>query len=134
VFFRDQRCLRIAVVSLMAEKSVFDHCKGYRSVLCGADSEAYERIRTDFGGQAILMLDQPLIFGLWSARSLTQQSGLEATEDGYRSPARRRYAEAATRNRLMGQELAPSSGVDDINIANGIFREARGVSEVRSGC
>ena len=130
VFFRDHRCLRMSVVSIMAERSVYAEFNDYRTALCAADSELYERLRMVGGHRATTELDMPLIFGLWSAQSMTQQSGLEATEDGYRSVARRAYAEAAARHRLLGPDIVPSEEVDAINRQTGIFRANHGVRAI----
>lgn len=133
VFFRDQRCLRMCVVSLMAERSLFQRWGGYRQVLCGGDSELFEQLRTEGGNKSYVELNLPLLFGLWSNQSLTQQNGLEATEDGYRSPARRQYAELAARRRLLGADIVPGDEVDAANQATGIFRPFRGVRELGLG-
>ena len=115
------------MVSLLAERGLFTELGGYREVLCGGDSELYERLKLREGRGAYAEVDMPLIYGLWSSQSLTQQNGLEATEDGFRSLARRAYAEAATRRRLLGPELMPDAEVDAVNRRHGIHRPARGV-------
>jgi glycosyltransferase involved in cell wall biosynthesis len=130
VFFRDHRCLRMSVVSIMARASLFRDQGPYRSVVCGADSEFLERLRVRFGKDALEEIDLPLIFGLWSEQSLTRSDGLEATEDGYRSKARRDYAEVAARQRLLGTSIIPDQEVERVNRVNGIFREFAGVVEL----
>lgn len=130
VFFRDQRCLRMSVVSLMAKTSLFREHGLYRNVLCGGDSEFLERLRVRFGKDALTEIDLPLIFGLWSERSLTRQDGLEATEDGFRSKARRDYAEISSRQRLLGPAVITDHEINLVNQANGIFREFAGAVEL----
>jgi len=126
-FFRDHRCLRMSVVSFMARKSLFERFGGYRSSLCGADSEFLEHVRLALGRTEVVELEFPLIFGLWSTQSLTRQAGLEATEDGFRSSKRRAYAEIATRRRLLGPELVPESAVTGKLAEVGLFRKPAGV-------
>lgn len=130
VFFRDHRCLRLSVVSLMAERTAFSQLGDYRKVMCAGDSELYEQLRMLGGRVPFATLEMPLIFGLWSSRSMTQQSGLEATEDGFRSLARRRYAEISTRHRLLGAEIVPSEDVDAVNRESGIYRTDHGIKKV----
>lgn len=131
VFFRDHKCLRLSVVSIMAERSVYARFNDFRNVQCGADSDVYEHLRMIGGRQAFAEVDMPLILGLWSAQSMTQQNGLEATEDGFRSASRRAYAEVAARHRLLGPDLVSSEEVDDANKASGIFRRSYGVRVIQ---
>jgi hypothetical protein len=130
VFFRDHNCLRMSVVSLMAETQLFRKLGGYRSVLCAADTELLERLRIWYGPEAVFEIKEPLIFGLWSDRSMTQQHGLEATEDGFRSQARRDYAEIATRQRLLGSQVVSDGQVEDVLRDAGIYRPFAGVTEL----
>ena len=117
----------MSVVSFMARKSLFERFGGYRSSLCGADSEFLEHVRLALGRTEVVELEFPLIFGLWSTQSLTRQAGLEATEDGFRSSKRRAYAEIATRRRLLGPELVPESAVTGKLAEVGLFRKPAGV-------
>jgi hypothetical protein len=111
VFFRDQSALRPSLVSIMAAKDVFRKYGPYRPVRFGGDTEFRERIRIAEGDAAVYQLRHPLIFGLWSASSLTQSAGSEALEDGYRGPARRQYSEITTRQRLLGSAIVPERDV-----------------------
>jgi hypothetical protein len=126
-FFRDQRCLRMSVVSILGETGLFREFGGYRQVLCGADSEFFESVRLRYGASAFVELHEPLIFGLWSSQSLTQLSGLEATEDGFRSQPRRAYSEIAARHRLLGEGIIPATEIDAVNKSVGIYRPYIGV-------
>jgi hypothetical protein len=111
VFFRDRSALRNCLVSIMSAKSTFLRYGPYRPVRFGGDTQFKERIRLAEGDAAILQLADPLIFGLWSAHSLTQSNGSESLEDGYRGLKRRRMAEITTRQRLLGEALVPESEV-----------------------
>jgi hypothetical protein len=106
VFSSEHSVARLAVVSLMAPKYIFDASGPYRSAKFGADTEYYEGLRLRFGAAAVPIMQQPLIFGLSSETSLTRRAGMEATEDGYRSAARRAYAATAARSRLISWEAA----------------------------
>ncbi|MFO1151151.1 MAG: glycosyltransferase family 2 protein [Alsobacter sp.] len=126
-FFRDQICLRPSVVSILAERDVFNLLGPYRQSVCGADSELYERIRIQSAVVPFVEVDAPLILGLWSPQSLTQQPGMEATEDGYRSTARRAYAEVGARQRLLGSQIVSDNAVAEILSRHGIARAPKGV-------
>ena len=103
VFFTDSFALRQSTVSFMYRKEVFEQLGNFDRVKFGADSEYIERIRAVDGDAALGMIAKPLIFGLWSARSLTKSRGTEIDETGYRAPARRHYAEQRMRERLAGE-------------------------------
>ena len=127
VFFRDHRCMRMCVASFMARRQLFREHGGYRTVLCGADTDFLERVRLERGPEAVIAMELPLVFGLWSARSLTRQPGLEATEHGFRSASRRRFAEIAGRQRLLGRAIVPDCVVDAVVQEAGIHRPCQGV-------
>ena len=93
VFFKNQKALRLSLVSLMVGRQLFFEQGGFRSARVGADLELYERLRARLGADAVTRIRAPLILGLWSEQSLTRQSGTEALEDGYRSAVRRSYSE-----------------------------------------
>lgn len=103
VFSSDQAVARIAVVSLLAPRELFVRFGPYRPARFGADTEFYEMLRARLGVDAVRLMQTPVILGLASASSLTRSPGIEATEDGYRAPARRTYAAAAARSRHMGE-------------------------------
>lgn len=90
VFFGDQNALRLSVASLLVQRSVLEQCGPYRTVAFGADHELLQTLRERF---SIAYLKRPVHLGLWSDQSLTRSEGFESLESGYRSPARRRYAE-----------------------------------------
>lgn len=133
LFSSDQAVARIAVVSLLAPREVFEHFGPYRQARFGADTEFYEKLRERLGVDAVRLMQAPVILGLASATSLTRSPGIEATEDGYRAPARRSYATAAARCRHMGEPpglptvedalaeqgiLLPHTGVEALEIAS----------------
>lgn len=99
VFFRDQRAVRLSLVSLLMERQVFERFGPFRTARFGADLEFYEDLRAKLPPSAIARVRTPLLFGLWSPSSLTRSPNAEALEDGYRSEARRAYAEAVFHKR-----------------------------------
>jgi len=125
IFFKDQAALRMSVVSLMAHRSVFEHLPPYRNVRFGADTEFLETIRKVYGSESVALVKRPLIFGRWSASSLTQAAGQEASLDGYRGPARRTYAEGAFMQRLLGKAIVPDEIFNQQLRAIGVLREAQ---------
>ncbi len=90
VFFGDQNAHRLSVASLLVRRSVLEQLGPYRTVAFGADHELLQTLRERF---SIAYLKHPVHLGLWSDQSLTRSEGFESLESGYRSPARRRYAE-----------------------------------------
>ena len=110
VFSVDHSAARLAVVSLLAPTAVFRRLGPYRQTRFGADTEFYEGLRMKLGVDAIKLMPVPLLFGLSSETSLTRSQGIEASEDGYRAPARRAYAAAAARRRQIGATPADSGG------------------------
>ena len=133
VFSSDQAVARIAVVSLLAPREVFERFGPYRQARFGADTEFYEKLRARLGVDAVRLMQTPVILGLASGTSLTRSPGIEATEDGYRAPARRSYAAAAARLRHMGEHpglpsveqslaelgiLLPHTGVEALEVAS----------------
>ena len=130
VFSSDHLVARLAVVSLFAPKQVFERFGPYRSARIGADTEFYERLRMTLGTEAVRLMASPLMFGLSSATSLTRSPGIEATEDGFRAPARRAYASAAARKRHVGGARAHAPEIDDILAAHGILMPHAGVERL----
>jgi glycosyltransferase involved in cell wall biosynthesis len=128
VFSSEHSVARIAVVSLMAPKHVFETAGPYRSAKFGADTEYYEGLRLRFGSTAVPIMQQPLIFGLSSETSLTRRAGMEATEDGYRSAARRTYAATSARSRLISWEAGRGPNLEVLETAEILVDDA-GVSE-----
>ena len=126
VFSSDQAVARIAVVSLLAPREIFERFGPYRQARFGADTEFYEKLRARLGVDAIRLMPSPVILGLASASSLTRSPGIEATEDGYRAPARRIYAAAAARSRHMGEHPG-MPGVEDALAAEGLLMPHTGV-------
>lgn len=114
VFSSDQAVARIAVVSLLAPREIFERFGPYRQARFGADTEFYEKLRASLGVDAVKLMQTPVILGLASATSLTRSPGIEATEDGYRAPARRSYAAIAARSRHMGEHPGLPSVEDSL--------------------
>ncbi len=102
VFFRDQSATRLSVVSLMFHRRALACMGRYHPAQFGADLEFLERLKYRFGPGQVARLRMPLIFGLWSGRSLTRRAGGEALENGYRAPARRVYGELIYRQHRNG--------------------------------
>jgi hypothetical protein len=127
VFSSDHAVARLAVVSLLAPRLVFERFGPYRAAKIGADTEFYERLRMSLGVNAVRLMPTPLMFGLASANSLTRSPGIEATEDGYRAPARRAYAAAAARRRQVGGPHAELPPIEDVLAAQGILMAHAGV-------
>jgi hypothetical protein len=127
VFSSDHAVARIAVVSLFAPKAIFERFGPYRAARIGADTEFYERLRMTLGIDSVRLMQTPLMFGLASANSLTRSPGIEATEDGYRAPARRAYAGAAARRRHIGGAHSGLPPIEDILAKQGILMPHAGV-------
>ena len=102
VFFYDQRAVRNAAVSLMVRRSVFDRVPGWRRVWFGADREFIEQVRVEFGIESIINTKNLYLFALAAGSSLTQGCGTESLATGLLSASRRRYAELAFFQRLLG--------------------------------
>lgn len=117
VFFGDQNALRLSVASLLVQRSVLERWGPYRTVAFGADHELLQALRARF---SIAYLKRPVHLGLWSDRSLTRSEGFESLESGYRSPARRRYAELVD-EQLRGE--VDDRRMNDELEALGILRE-----------
>lgn len=132
VFSSDQAVARIAVVSLLAPREVFERFGPYRQARFGADTEFYEKLRARLGVDAVRLMQAPVMLGLASTSSLTRSPGIEATEDGYRAPARRTYAAAAARSRHMG-EPAGLPTVEDTLDQHGLLLPHTGVQPLGAG-
>lgn len=132
VAFRDGRFLRNCLNSIMFARSVYDRFGPYRPVLCGADSEFYEQLRGRLSPSDIVILRQPLVLGLWSGSSLTRSAGIEADETGYRAPARRAYAAAIGRQRILGKAILPDQKIEEITRAAGVHRAPKGLIRITS--
>lgn len=130
IAFRDGRFLRNCLNSIMFTRQVYETFGPYRSILCGADSEFYEQLRGRLPASNMIALRQPLVLGLWSSASLTRTSGIEADEVGYRAPARRAYAAAMGRQRILGKEILPDQKIDDMAKGLGIYRAPKGLIPV----
>ena len=123
VFFRDQAALRMCVVSLFAHRDVFRWIGPYRRSQFGADTEFLERAKEAIGPDGIEAIKTPLNFGLWSDSSLTRKPGIEALEDGFRSPARRQYAQSAFLQRLLGHDIIDDREINSQLNQHGMLRE-----------
>ena len=117
VFFRDGNEKRLSIVSLMVERDLISQLLPYRSARHSADLEMFDRVRAITsadaeGAKGVVRVHAPLIFGLWSERSLTRERGAEALENGYRAPSRRRYAELCFRQRFQGKSAVSDEAID----------------------
>jgi hypothetical protein len=92
-FSKQQAASRLCSVSLMLTRRALDEVGPFRCARVGADAERYARLLGRYGGQALRRLRLPLLFCSWLAGSATRGAGFESSLDGYRSPARRAYAE-----------------------------------------
>jgi len=133
VFSSDHAVARIAVVSLLAPKAIFERFGPYTGARIGADTEFYERLRMTLGIESVRLMPTPLLFGLASANSLTRTPGIEATEDGYRAPARRAYAAAAAHRRHIGGPQLGLPPIEDVLAAQGILMPHAGVENLEPG-
>jgi len=91
VIFKDGSAARLAMVSMMCERRVFDELGGFRPARFGADLDAYERLRDRDARLDIVRAPQLLVS--WSSSSMTRAAGAEALDDGFRAPARRAYGD-----------------------------------------
>ncbi|UJR86886.1 Hypothetical protein I5071_89870 [Sandaracinus amylolyticus] len=126
VFFRDQSAVRLAVVSLMTTRSAYEAVGPFRRARFGADLELLEDLRL----RAPIARDRaPLLLVAWSSTSMTRSAAAQSLEDGYRSPARRAYAELA-RAKRRGE--ITSTELDARLRAMGNYAEPSGVDEHRA--
>jgi len=130
VFFKNQKALRLSLVSLMLSRELFFEQGGFRSARVGADLELYTRLGARFGADAVTRIRAPLIFGLWSERSVTRQSGTQALEDGYRSAVRRSYSELVSLQRRPGAQPSDAD-CDALLHASGNYVAPSEVVELR---
>jgi glycosyltransferase involved in cell wall biosynthesis len=133
VFSSEHAVARLAVVSLFAPRRVFERFGPYRSARFGADTEFYEGLRMRLGTDAVKLMPSPVLFGLSSATSLTRSAGIEASEDGFRAPARRAYAAAAARQRQMGGAHVGLPSPGEVLEAHGVLMADAGVSQLEPG-
>ena len=111
VFFKNQKAIRLSLVSMMIRRKAWDQVGPFRSARIGADLELFADLRARFGALGVARIRAPQILGLWSQSSATRSAGMEALEDGYRSPARRLYSELVFRKGQHGAD-----GVSDVEI------------------
>ncbi|WP_310620129.1 glycosyltransferase family 2 protein [Flexibacterium corallicola] len=130
VAFKDGAYLRDCLNSIMFSREVFEEHGPYREVLCGADSEFYEKLRGALHPDQIVKLKEPLVLGLWGDSSLTRTSGIEADEIGFRAKARREYSAIAGRQRILGSEIIPEEKVIEAIKSANIYREHQLITEV----
>jgi hypothetical protein len=133
LFSTDHAAARLAVVSLLAPKAVFERFGPYRPARFGADTEFYEGLRMRLGVDTVKLLPVPLLFGLSSETSLTRSHGIEASEDGYRAPARRTYAAAAAKRRQIGTTPDEAAEMDRLLGNWNILMDAAGVEALTEG-
>jgi len=119
VFFRDQSALRLCMASLMTRRETFDAVGRFRPVWFGADLEVHERLLHRHGEEAIPMIRRPLVLGLSSAESATRRPGSESREDGYRSAARRVYADLVFQSLWRGDSAGAEASFAKALAASG---------------
>ncbi|MCX7091955.1 MAG: glycosyltransferase family A protein [Methylobacter sp.] len=129
-FFADQVAHRLSLVSLMAGKELFERFGPYRSVLCGGDSEFYEKVRDALGEQAVYVIDKPLVFASWSSTSLTRMPGYESNETGYRAPVRRSFSQMNSMQRMLGNDVLSDDEIDAALVNMGVYRSPSAIEEV----
>lgn len=129
VFFKNQKATRLSRVSLMVRRDVFEAVGRFRSARFGADEELQRRIVWRFGDAAIARIKPPLTLSSWSESSVTRRPGSEALEDGYRSPARRAYAELILRKYVAGATV-PDESIDEQLRETGNYVEPQELLEI----
>ncbi|MBN1607504.1 MAG: glycosyltransferase family 2 protein [Polyangiaceae bacterium] len=129
VFFRNGGPVRMSMVSLMMGRDLCMECGPFRSARFGADFEFYERLRAQFGDSRIARVTAPLILALWSGSSLTRTAGCESLETGYKSSARRAYAEIVSRRTLLGARTITDQDIMAVLRQHDNYLEATGIDE-----
>jgi hypothetical protein len=127
VFFRDQRAQRLAMVSLMMKRSMFDALGPFRPARFGADLELFEKLNAR--GARIGRVRSPLILGLYSGQSATQARNAESTPNGYRAPLRRAYGELLF-SRYVLRSDTPEALVDDALRASGNYVDSCSIERI----
>jgi hypothetical protein len=132
VFFKDQRTVRLGMVTLMLSRRAFEAVGPFRSARVGADLELYAALRARFGPEAIARIRAPVMLGLWSPGSATLAGGTESLNDGYRSLARRAYSELICA-RYSLRDLTISNQTMDLRLrATGNYVDAAEIEELTS--
>ena len=126
-FFRDGNANRMATVSLMASRRIFDEIGPYRSASFGADFEFLEKLKAKHGAGSIARVRSPQMLCLWAEQSATKQAGAQALSTGYRSPARRLYSDLVYRQRVLGKKAVRDEDIDAELRASGNWREPSGI-------
>lgn len=106
VFYKDQRATRLSRASLVLKRAVFEGLGGFRRARFGADEEFYAKLVLRFGDECVHRIHAPLMLCASWQGSATRKAGAESLEDGYRSPARRRYSEHVFRKYLVGEDIS----------------------------
>jgi hypothetical protein len=130
VFFRDQAAVRLCMVTLMTTPARLRALGGFRGAAFGADLEVHQRLLHEHGAAKIDVVRAPLVFARWDGASATRRAGAEAHEDGYRSPARRAYAELVFRRMRDGDVAVPDTVIDDALRASGNLRDPAPITPV----
>ena len=131
LFFRDQAAVRLCMITIMTARARFLALGGFRRAWFGADLELYETLRHLHGPAGVDVVRRPLVLGLAREGSLTRRAGAESREDGYRSPARRAYADLVLR-RMLGEDV-DDAAVDALLAATENLAEPAPVRELRRG-
>lgn len=128
-FFPDGQVARIAIVSIMFRLHALKRLMPYPATLVGGDTVLYEAARAQLGDSAISQIQEPLLLGLLAPSSLTGQDGLEASEKGGLSLKRRKFVEAFSRRRLLGDHAITREELEDVLVTNGLYRAKSTVIE-----
>lgn len=129
-FFRDHNANRMAIVSLMAHRTLFRDLGPYRSARFGADFEFLEALKAQHGASAIARVRSPQMLCLWAEQSVTRQAGAQALSSGYRSPARRLYSDLVYRQRVLGAKAVSDADIDRQLRESGNWRDPAEIVEL----
>jgi len=124
VFFKDQKAVRLGMVTLMLSRRAFEAVGPFRSARVGADLELYAALRAHFGPEATARVRAPLMLGLASPHSATRAPGTESLDDGYRSAARRAYSELVCAKYTRRDATISSQTIDSRLRATGNYADA----------
>lgn len=130
-FFHDQSAVRLGINTLVLPRDTFLAMGGFRGARFGADLELYDRLRDRHGDAGVPVIRTPLVLGLWSPASMTRRAGAEIHEDGFRSPARRAYADLVFTGLLGG--LVDDGAIERMLRETGNLVAAADVIEIAAG-
>jgi len=111
VFFENQSALRTVPWAVMATKKALESYGPFRPLRFGGGAEFLERLSDAEGDGAIHRMKQPLLLDLWTGDARRERSSMEGLENTHGSPALRRFAELAARQRLLGARTVPETEI-----------------------